>query len=216
MLDITRFIYKHTRGFNCQVIRQFDGLTRICGWKQRKPWPTTISVIGLLVSPRCFTPALMFARESWYSLFPVLSDTTWPTQICLLISNYNSDSTVILPSFRDVYQYWNYYSGFFFIKYIDQFPIVIIQRVQLMHEDIIDIISLITYGYIRLKIRFQGKLLFSQMYSGRIVINRALNSPFPNFIESLNCSNKNLKRNKIISQSKGMFYIDSKLFICTR
>lgn len=116
MLDITRFIHKHTRGFNCQVIRQFDGLTRICGWKQRKPWPTTISVIGLLVSPRCFTPALMFARESWYSLFPVLSDTTWPTQICLLISNYNSDSTVILPSFHDVYQYWNYYSGFFFYK----------------------------------------------------------------------------------------------------
>lgn len=85
-----------------------------------------------------------------------------------------------------------------------------------MHEDIIDIISLITYGYIRLKIRFQGKLLFSQMYSGRIVINRALNSPFPNFIESLNCSNKNLKRNKTISQLKEMFYIDSKLFICTR
>ena len=85
-----------------------------------------------------------------------------------------------------------------------------------MHEDIIDIISLITYGYIRLKIRFQGKLFFSQMYSGRIVINRALNSPFPNFIESLNCSNKNLKRNKTISQLKEMFYIDSKLFICTR
>lgn len=107
---VTRFIHKHTRGFNCQVIRQFDGLTRICGWKQRKPWPTTISVIGLLVSPRCFTPALMFARESWYSLFPVIGQ---PADTNLLINfqlqfGFDGYSSTV----HDVYQYWNYYSYF--------------------------------------------------------------------------------------------------------
>lgn len=34
---VTRFIHKRTEGFNCQVIRRFDGLTRIRGGKQRKP-----------------------------------------------------------------------------------------------------------------------------------------------------------------------------------
>lgn len=100
MFHVTRSIPKHTRGFNCQVIRQFDGLTRICGWKQRKPRPTTISVIGLLVSPhRCFTPALMFARESWYSLFPGcrVSDNLPPNLLINFQLQFGSGSVILPP-----------------------------------------------------------------------------------------------------------------------